>query len=211
MNFKKGELYYDKKIPTDIVQKIGGALIKDSIFQDSRETSAKLIKPDSIYQLLIVFDLSKLTPAAVEEMRYMGLRYSEDFLNSAALDIIVTDDEWKPKQTLPYRTLGKFLTAKESRLFYSSAAGEGPATKLRDFLVEEGFFNGGYKVVRLDKTGEGYVIQLYSDEKTSRTAAEEEELKAEMKDWAQKVFDSTPITLQLADLNMKPFLTIKPS
>jgi hypothetical protein len=210
LSFKKGDLQYNKKqVTTEQANKIGTELLKDSMFTDSRVTSAKLEKPDSIFMLTIVFNRAKVDNDIKDAMREMSMRYSEDTLNSAQLDIVLADTEWAPIDTVHYRTLGKQIMVDGSRVFYTTASGLEATTKLKDNLKLGGFFKDGTKIFRLDKNADGYLFELYSTPGV-RSETEQAGLRESAKYWSKEVFGGTPVTFELCDITMKPFLVIKP-
>jgi hypothetical protein len=208
--FKKGELFYDKKqVSQPVAQKVGDKMTKLGMFSDDKASSEKLQKPDSIYKLMLVYNKANLSPVVEHELDDIAMQVAIDALDNKPLDLVLTDSLWVPFQTQTYRPLGSLIPAKTSRFFYASNVSAEMAGKLRDYLVGDGFFDGGDKIVRLEKTADGYVFDLYSDPGV-RDDARQQVLRNEMASWSQKVFGGVPLTLALCDIHMKPFLSIAP-
>ncbi len=209
--FKKGELFYDKKQVTEATaKKLGDKMTAIGFFSDTKVSSEKLLKPDSVYQLQIVHAAEPSTKATRDEWNEIALAVSEDGLGGAPLDLILTDTTWAPFNTVSYRSLGTLLPAKESRYFYAPSVSSEMATKFRDFLITDGFFDGGEKIVRLEKNPSGYTFEMYADS-TEANMNKKDAFQLEMSDWSKKVFGGGPLTLELCDVQMHPFLTIPPS
>jgi hypothetical protein len=210
MPFKKGDLLYNKKqVTTDQAQKIGNQLVGDGLFSDKKETTSKLEKPDSTFVLSIVFDPKKISEEVRKEVSRMSMRYSENALASAPLDVILTDSTWAPLATFHYTTLGKHLDADGSYVFYTDAAGLDATTAFKNKLQADGFFKDGSIILRLDKDAKGYIFQLYSTPKP-RTTEEQNDLRAFAQELSTSVFHGTPVTFDLCDIAMKPFLVLDP-
>lgn len=208
--FKKGDLEYNtKQVTADQAQKVGAAMLSDSMFSDKRVSSAKLEKPDSVFLLTIVFNRSKVDDDIKDAMRELAFRYSEDTLNAAPLDIVLADSAWTPIDTETYRSLGKHLDVDGSKIFYTDAAGLEVATKFVNYKQPSGFFKADTKVIRLDKNAQGYLFELYRYQ-TPRSEAQQEMFREMASDWSTEVFGGIPVTFELCDLTMKPFLVIAP-
>jgi hypothetical protein len=208
--FKKGDLEYNKKqVTVDQAQKIGAQLLNDSLFSNKKVTSAKLEKPDSSFVLSIVFDAKKISEEVRKEVNKMAMRYSENALAGATLDIVLTDSTWAPLTSFHYATLGKHLDVDGSFVFYTDAAGLDAVTALKNNLQEGGFFKEGAMVFRLDKNATGYIFQLFSTP-LPRDEKEKDGLRESAKYWSTAVFHGTPVTFELCDLGMKPFLVLEP-
>lgn len=208
MHFKKGELLYDKTLPVALVQHLGTMLQADSMFNDSRATTVRFEKKDSIYVVSIVYDTTKMSQAAIDDLHDMARRYSEDVVGAAPLNIVLMDQYESPLITYTYRSPGTQLMANSGRLYYTKAVDVAAATRLRDYLMKTKFFDSTERVIVLDKQADGYHAHYVSNLSGPPPAATRAEMARELTDWSNAALGGSPLIIELCDETMKTFCTI---
>ncbi|MBC8046363.1 MAG: hypothetical protein H7Y00_06170 [Fimbriimonadaceae bacterium] len=98
---------------------------------------------------------------------------------------------------------GKKLIFNEGELYYTENLTEEEATKLGNFLVDDGFFSGQEISIQIDKTNGTYIFRMVSkdgveDDPNFITLAEEytRRLSAE-------VFNNAPVDFHFCDTELK--------
>jgi hypothetical protein len=139
--FKKGELYYNKPVTQAEAQRVGQFLVDREYFSDSKEISARLDRDESSYRLQFVVDGGSVDNLlATMEFSMMGQDISHDLVNGARVQVILTDNQWKPLKTAPFSAKLKFGAGE---LFYSEPVSASQADATGRFLKEIGFFGDG--------------------------------------------------------------------
>jgi len=137
--FQKGELFYDKPVTQAEAQLVGQFLQKREYFSDSKEVSVRLDRDDSAYRLQFVVNPSSADDLfSVMQFSMMGQDISHDILNGARLQVVLTDNQWKPIKTVPLSAKLKFGSGE---LFYTDPVSSDQARAAGQFLKEIGFFS----------------------------------------------------------------------
>jgi hypothetical protein len=137
--FKKGELYYDKPVTQAEAQRVGQFLIDREFFSDNKELSARLDRDDTTYHLRFVVNPAYADELlSVIEFSVMGHDISRDILNGARLQVVLTDDHWKPIKTPPSSAKLEFGAGE---LFYTEPVSSDQARATGQYLQKIGFFS----------------------------------------------------------------------
>lgn len=100
--FNAGELYYEKNITEDQVDKLGNFLIKEKFFDGVRKT-IYFDKKDDVYILKVV-----VKTGIEQDFRYIIMleefakQLSHVVLNGARLDLHLCDEKLKTLRIIPY-------------------------------------------------------------------------------------------------------------
>ncbi|MEO8662048.1 MAG: hypothetical protein ABI693_26515, partial [Bryobacteraceae bacterium] len=137
--FKKGELYYNKPVTAAEAQRVGQFLVDRDYFSDTKEISARLDRDERSYRLQFVVG-SADNLLATMEFSIMGQDISHDLVNGAPVQVILTDNQWKPLKTAPFSAKLKFGAGE---LFYSEPVSASQADVTGRFLQKIGFFGNG--------------------------------------------------------------------
>jgi hypothetical protein len=139
LTFKKGELFYNMPVTAAEAQRVGQFLLNREYFSDNKEVSARLDRDDTTYRLQFVVNPTYAGDLFSDiQLSVMGHDISRDILNGARLQVVLTDDQWKPIKTAPSSAKMEFGAGE---LYYTDPVSLDQARTVGQFLQKIGFFN----------------------------------------------------------------------
>jgi hypothetical protein len=96
----------------------------------------------------------------------------------------------------------KKLTFNGGDLYYSSKVTEADAKKLGNYLVEDKFFDGTQKTVKLNKSGGNYEFRMVLKDAENDPGAEKK-YSAVSRELSQKAFSGQRVVIHLCDKDFK--------
>ena len=124
----------------------------------------------------------------------------------AALIVLTMMSVVLGNRATPY---GKLLQFNGGQLFYTSSVTEGEATKLGEYLVEQGFFDGNPKTAQLNRSGNTYQFRMVVKEGFEKNEAYIFVCQL-MILGLSPMFDFNPVEVHLCDDNLKTIKIVKP-
>jgi hypothetical protein len=101
-------------------------------------------------------------------------------------------------------------TANKGTVYYNPPVTKEEVEKLTQILVEEKFFDGRPKMVRLTRSGEGYEFAMPIAPGTLSNPMMMAAFKGTQGELSRKAFGGKPVTLMLCDDHMKKLKVLKP-
>lgn len=201
LEFNGGELYYASMVDKADADKLGKHLATTG-FYDGKKKTLHLKKDDKTWIVRIVVKQGlHEQEQAVREFRVMGLELSGHVFDGAPVTVHLCDEKLVTLKEVECLD-GKRLVFKGGELYYAQPVDEAQARKLGNYLVEDGFFDGTPKTVRLVKKDSVWQFQMVIKAGMEQNAEFLALAKQVVGQLSEKVFGGATVELHLCDATL---------
>lgn len=209
------EVYYKDGISKEQAQKVLDYFLpiwKDSS-DKSKDKSIQLSKNGDTINFMMVSIMSVIEKMDENTFYQTGNEISDDLFNGAPVNVVLTDNKFKPIRTYTYKKItlpayGEKISSGNIEVYYKNGINNGEATQLAVFL--EKFINPQNIIsFQLSKDEKGFlVLRMVSSPEKAGSIPDNDfyDLAAEI---SKNVFYGASFNFQLSDETFNPFKTIE--
>jgi hypothetical protein len=138
LTLKQGELLYAKPVTPVEARGVGEYLVKSQYFSDDKAVSVRLDRKEGRYRLQFVFNATYADAVLVlVQLGVMGSEISRDVLGGKPIDVLLSDNQWKPIKAVPASAK---LTFGMGELYYTDPVTAEVARRVGEKLRELEYF-----------------------------------------------------------------------
>lgn len=158
LKFKAGTVQYEGVDEAD-ARKLGDYLVEDKYFDDNPK-SVELKKSGDTWNVrLVVNDDAPRDPAYTGMIPLFGMQIANRVFGGEKVSIDLCDTSFKTVLTIE-ATEGKLKEFNGGEVYYTSAVQEADVDLFGKYLVDENIYDGTAKLMRLDRSGDTWLVQL---------------------------------------------------
>ena len=214
------EVYYKDGVTQEQAKKIS-SLFNEAVQSTNpgskNRKSFQVSKPSDSVLLKMVVDKSKLDQVGDETFYAISQMVSDSVFNGRPVNLMLTDDHFKPIRTLAFKKAEVIEPEKEENTltradfdhdkagdvdFYWKGISNEESKTIADYIVKNGSFSGGTAEIYMTKEGDRYVLRFPMIE-SARTdpaiLATVDKVSKEIKD---NVFANVPYSFKVTDEQM---------
>jgi hypothetical protein len=196
--FKKGELFYAKPVTEAEAGRVGQFLLDREYFSDGKAVTVRLDRNDARYQLQFVINPSYADDLIfATQLGVIGHDISRDVLGGKPLDVLLSDNQWKPIRALPASAK---LTFGKGDLYYTDPVTAEQARAVGALLRKFGFFRADRSVtVHLGREQNIYQIRFVIDRSGFDDPSVVKDFRVLTSAVAEQALGNEPVMLHLCD------------
>jgi hypothetical protein len=196
--FKKGELYYAKPVTEAEAGRVGQFLLDREFFSDGKALTVRLDRNEARYQLQFVINPSYADDLIfATQLGVMGHDISRDVLGGKPLDVLLSDNRWKPLRAVPASAK---LTFGRGELYYTDPVTAEQARAVGDLLHKFGFFTDDRSVsVHLGREQNIYQIRFVINRSGVDDPSVVKDFRVLARAVAEQALGNEPVMLHLCD------------
>lgn len=193
-----GVIYYASMVDEATAKKLAEHYVESGFF-DGKPKTLQLLEQEGTWHVRLVVQPGIAGNAqAVRELEVMGLELSGHVFDGAKVVLHLCDDKLVTQKEVPCPD-GKREVFEGGELYYASSVKPELAKKFGRYLVEDGFFDGSPKTVRLSKVGDAWRFQMVAKPGVEEDPGFMAGAKTVAKQLSERVFDGEKVELHLCD------------
>ncbi|HRP02469.1 MAG TPA: hypothetical protein PLE30_07475 [Candidatus Kapabacteria bacterium] len=197
--FNKGEIYYEKGIKEEVINKLGNYFVQDGFFDGSLRSIQVLDDGLSYVIKLIVSDSLLTEKEYIKQLGYYTYLLSSNVFNGRPVDVHLSSSYFVSKKVVKFHSLGTKLENENDIIYYLPDISKETANSFMKFLKDTQFFTGDGKVVMI-RTTEGVFNMLYPIEEGYDKDAEYQQIVSEFATHiSQEFLNGNKIIIYLTD------------
>ncbi len=198
--FNSGEIYYEKAIKEEMVDKLGKYLI-DTYFFDGTPRSVQLRDEGISYTLKFIVSDSLLTDKTyLKQVRYFTYQLSDYVFDNTPVDIHLASTYFITKKVVKFLRLGNKIEVGNDDIFYLPEISREKADAFINYLKGAGFLTGDGKAILIETVEEIFNFK-YPIDAGYENNAEYIDIVKQFADQISKEFlDNGNIVIYLTDI-----------
>ncbi len=209
LTFKNGHVEYGTTVSAEEATRLGNYLAERGFFD--RPRTVRLDRDGAAYTLSAVAnDGGEKDRALLASFRVLGVELSKNVFNDAKVHVILRDETQETGTLIPAPEYGDRLTFNKSDLYYSPPVTREEATRLGNFLVQDGFFAGDQKSARLTREEGVYQFRFMVVEGKQNDPEYVAACREITSHLSRNVFNNAPVEIHLCDHTFRTLLVVHP-
>lgn len=206
------EVFYKNGVSEEQAKKT--ADLFESGTKGSARKSFQLTKPGDTVLMKMVVDKKKLEKASDDVLYALSEIVSDSIFNGVPVNLILTDDSFKPIRTLVFKKAEVIEPEKEETAltmddfdhdvaaginFYWKGISDEESKTIADYIVKNGSFSGGNVSIVMTKESDRYILKFPITESASNDASYMTGLEKVIKEIKDNVFANVPFSFVATD------------
>lgn len=204
-----GEIYYASSVDEASAKRLGEHFVKTGFF-DGKHKTLHFLKQDErwVVRIVVRAGMDK-NEQAIRDFEVMGLELSGHVFDGGKVVLHLCDDKLVTLKEVDCPD-GKRQVFNGGELYFATGVEPAKAKKLGEHLVEEGFFDGAPKTVRVAKSKKGWVFQMVVKPGVEDDVQFVALIEAMAKQLSERIFDGEQVEVHLCDATMHARKVVKP-